>query len=490
MIPIDPYLLAGIIIFVAGYLLLRRTNSKRYIIFFMLETKRGLNFVDRVARLFPGLWKFAGDVAIVVSFGGIGAYYVSRYRNTWFIAFLLGLASVLFSYLSLGLWPSVFAFVLLCVAVFILRKIEKPFAHLILSTAIMGFLMFLIFPSLGGTALMRPVIAVLVGIFGMPALLICMLFSQAAKIIVENSPIPGVSPLLPTVSSEGPGFFFPGTGIFIPLWQAVIAIVLLLVPHEFAHGLLARTHKIRLKSSGILTAGPLPIGAFVEPDDKSMRMHRGRDRMRVYAVGSFANLLVAIASILILVTILAPAVDMMTEKTGMVVTNAVNGSPAYGVLQGGFIIKDINGIPTPDAQTFNSVVSGLKPNQTVTFVTTNGTFNITLAARSDNASRGYIGIDLRESFDIKQEFKTKYLLQAETVLFTTSTLFWVFFLSFNIALVNLLPIVPFDGGKMFEEMMTDFRVRRKRKELIIHMVIFLIVALLLLNALPLFKLLG
>jgi membrane-associated protease RseP (regulator of RpoE activity) len=480
------YLIAGLVIFVAGTLLLRRTKAKRYVVFFMLETRHGLSLVDRIARLAPNLWKFLGDLAVVVSFGGCGSYYVARYRNTWKITGITGIACLVFIAIFYGYFPALAGIPVLAAGVMILRRVGKPFIHSIATVFIMGTVMFTLYPGFSDVEMLRPFMAVLVGVFGIPALLISLLFSQAFKIALAQTSVPGVSPLLPTVSSsEGPGFFFPGTGIFIPFWQALIAMICLLVPHEFAHGVLARSHKIKLKSAGLLTAGPVPIGAFVEPDEKAMKLHKSRDRMRIYAAGSFTNLLVAILSLAVLVSVLAPLLGSITHPTGMMVTGVLNGTPAEGVLKSGFVVQSINGMPTNDSKSFYAAVGGLKPGDSATFATTNGTFEITLAARPDNASKAYIGIDLQETFKVKDEFKNEYKLQGDAIFFITPTVFWIFFLSFNIALVNLLPIVPFDGGKMFEEIMQEFGVRKKRQELASKIVIALILALLILNASPL-----
>jgi membrane-associated protease RseP (regulator of RpoE activity) len=485
---IDPYLAAGLIIFVAGVLLLRTTKAKRYFIFFMFETRHGLRFVDRFARISPTLWKFLGDLAIVVSFGGFGAYYVSRYRNTWRITGLLGLACLILIYLNFGVLTALNGLMVLIVGIILLRKTEKPFFHFLAVTIVMGAIMFNVYPFFSNVELLKPYISILVGVFGVPALLISLLFSHALKIVLEQTTIPGLSPLLPGVGEEGFGFFFPGTGIFIPFWQALIAIICLLVPHEFAHGVLTRSHKIKLKSAGVLTAGPIPIGAFVEPDQKEMEKHEGRERMRIYAAGSFTNIIVSVIALFLIISVMTPMVNSITEPTGILITNVVNGTPAHGVLEKGFVIEEINGIKTLDFKSFYPALSDLKPGQTVIFSTTNGTFSLTLAEHPDNSSRGYIGIDLQEKFEIREEFKGEYKMQADAVLFLTPTLFWVFFLSFNIALVNLLPIVPFDGGKMFEDYMQEFGIRKKRKDLLLKAVIAIILALLLVNASPLLNL--
>ena len=479
------YIIAGLTVFIAGFLVLYRLGVKRYYIFFLIQTRHGLNFVDKVARFAPEFWKFFGDMAIVVSFGGLGSYYVSRYRNTWLINAILGVFALALVYTAIGFEVASAGAVVLFTGAILLKKYPKPVFHFCAGAAVLGTIMFAIFPGFSDVPIMRPFVAILVGVLGIPALLVSMMFSQAVKITLGQSNVPGVSPLLPTISEEGPGFFFPGTGIFIPFWQALIAMICLLVPHELAHGILTRAHRIRLKSAGVLTASVIPIGAFVEPDERILRLRRSREKMRIYAVGSFTNLIVALLSILIIVTVLSPMLDAITEPTGMQITAALNGTPSYGVLQKGMIIREINGKKINTTDDFNSYVVGLKPNQTVAFVTSNGTFNLTLSPRPDNASRGYIGIDLQQAYDIREEFRTKYALQTEAVFFLGPTLFWIFFLSFNIALVNLLPITPFDGGKMFEEVMAEFRIRKRRKELIIKIMIAIILVLMLLNASPL-----
>ncbi|UCC91254.1 MAG: site-2 protease family protein, partial [Candidatus Aenigmatarchaeota archaeon] len=83
----------------------------------------------------------------------------------------------------------------------------------------------------------------------------------------------------------------------------------------------------------------------------------------------------------------------------------------------------------------------------------------------------------------------EYRMQADVILFLAPTFFWIFFLSFNIALVNLLPLIPFDGGKMFEEIIQEFGVSKRRRDLFLKIVIAVILALLIVNALPLLNLL-
>ena len=63
----------------------------------------------------------------------------------------------------------------------------------------------------------------------------------------------------------------PGVTSFVPFWWPVIALIVAIVIHEYSHGIQARAHGMRLRSFGLLQLGPLPIGAFAEPEDADDR---------------------------------------------------------------------------------------------------------------------------------------------------------------------------------------------------------------------------
>ncbi|MBI5228942.1 hypothetical protein HY991_02440, partial [Candidatus Micrarchaeota archaeon] len=60
-------------------------------------------------------------------------------------------------------------------------------------------------------------------------------------------------------------------GITIPFWEGIIAIIIVASVHELAHGVMCNIVKLRIKSSGALLFGFLPIGAFVEPDEEKFK---------------------------------------------------------------------------------------------------------------------------------------------------------------------------------------------------------------------------
>ena len=104
-------------------------------------------------------------------------------------------------------------------------------------------------------------------IYGEVALWLCLfsmflvaIFMILAFVTTLLSPPSSVSP--PTASEL---VAIPGINPMIPLGWGAMAFIIALVIHEFGHGLLARAHGMRIRSFGLLQLGPLPLGAFAEP---------------------------------------------------------------------------------------------------------------------------------------------------------------------------------------------------------------------------------
>ena len=66
-------------------------------------------------------------------------------------------------------------------------------------------------------------------------------------------------------------------GVTIPI-EAIVAVAVIAIVHETAHGVMCVIAKLRLQSSGALLLGWLPIGAFVEPDEKAFKRLKEKER--------------------------------------------------------------------------------------------------------------------------------------------------------------------------------------------------------------------
>lgn len=115
--------------------------------------------------------------------------------------------------------------------------------------------------------------------------------------IYVTSPIPKELKNLPPIAPLIPYFpkLFGLESFFPPLYFTyfLIALAIVAVSHEFAHGIFARLWKIRVKTTGLAFFGPF-FGAFVEPDEKQMAKAPKKEQLSILAAGTFANILMTV----------------------------------------------------------------------------------------------------------------------------------------------------------------------------------------------------
>ncbi|MCX6803274.1 MAG: site-2 protease family protein, partial [Candidatus Diapherotrites archaeon] len=166
--------------------------------------------------------------------------------------------------------------------------------------------------------------------------------------------------LCPAVAPVIPGAPIPGMGTPIPL-IAWISLVAVLVVHEFSHGIMMTHFKEKIKSVGVLLAGFIPIGAFVEQDDKTFNTLNDDKALLVLSAGSASNIFtipVIFIIMLLFEFIVSPIMPAITndfyKAYGTVRISKVedkvsfcgvdSNAPAKGKLFVGDVIKQINGV--------------------------------------------------------------------------------------------------------------------------------------------------
>lgn len=115
--------------------------------------------------------------------------------------------------------------------------------------------------------------------------------------VYVSTPIPEQLKNLPPIAPLIPYFpkLFGLESFFPPLYFTyfLVALAIVAVSHEFAHGIFARLWKIRVKTTGLAFFGPF-FGAFVEPDEKQMSKAPTKQQLSILAAGTFANILMTI----------------------------------------------------------------------------------------------------------------------------------------------------------------------------------------------------
>lgn len=158
----------------------------------------------------------------------------------------------------------------------------------------------------------------------------------------------------------------PGINPVIPLGWGVLAFVVSLVIHEFGHGLLARGHGMRIRSFGLLQLGPLPLGAFAEPQsDELMRAPR-RERLRMFAAGPATNLF---AAFILLMLLGGLASQIVADEDYVHIQGIVQeGGADQAGMQPWDTLVSIDGQPVHTLQDFRDLLVGYKSNDTVDLV--------------------------------------------------------------------------------------------------------------------------
>lgn len=222
---------------------------------------------------------------------------------------------------------------------------------------------------------------------GMFAMLFIVILSDIALIssLTENAmPQPG------KFNEARNVFLIPGVNEFIPLTWGIIALVVTLVVHEFAHAILARVEDIRVKSMGILFA-LVPIGGFAEPDEEQL-FGEGKDefgspainekkatrnqRARILAAGVMSNFAVALIAFVLFFGPVLGAVAPMSDT--MVVDVKEDSVADIAGIEKGMVIT---GIDDREVRYANDVVAYLNKTETGS--------TVTLKAAKDQEIREY-----------------------------------------------------------------------------------------------------
>ncbi len=300
---------------------------------------------------------------------------------------------------------------------------------------------------------------IVVGFIGMFAMS-WFLVDSTIKIFTQPGGMPGIQPVLPV---SAPGVFF------VPFAYWILSIFVVAVIHEFAHGVASRAHNIPVKSSGFAFLGiiiPIVPAAFVEPDEKKIVKRPLSQQLSVFAAGPLANVLMALALIVLLgfgVPGLSPEmgkkfaiIDMPGVVNGMfdnvLVINAVEEDmPAYSAgIRQGMVISAIDGLSVTDSE-LQEVLVAKKPGDELSVVIDGAPKTITLVASKTEPSRGVLGVQLSQERIPNPSAVAKYGHAGVTItLWIFELIVFVWLLSLGIGLFNLLPMGPLDGGRMFQ----------------------------------------
>ncbi len=287
-------------------------------------------------------------------------------------------------------------------------------------------------------------LSIFVGVIGMIAMFILMFWQLG--FIVDNELSSGGGLVLPLKTEKGLDSAVPV--FYVPFWYWFLALLILVVVHEFAHGVIAERFRIPIKSSGLAFFGlvlPFVPGAFVEPDEKVLTKKPWWQQIAVMGAGSTSNFLFGFLFILLII-ILANPLMSATQDEQFVFLNTSNQSTLYtdyGITNGTIIKFD------DSKENIFLRFQEINPNENHTLtLLENGeenTYKITTYEREDNSSKGMIGIIGIYS---QYENKDNYKWLGDIPIYFKELLVWIALLNIGIGMMNLLPLGITDGGRI------------------------------------------
>lgn len=415
---------AFFVLFVSGIIIQRSLRLKGGYGLSLAGSKVGIGTIDSLSKKYGMFWEYLAMWGLTVGLG-ILAYPIVKGRiKKW--VFCLGLISIIVMELYVVPYMT-----------FGLQQINIPVLGSVFQQ--LGP------PQVGYTSTSQLPILAVEGISGFTGGAFFSIIYNSASIIISTgkflaNPTPAGA-ISSGVTSQIPGIAPVIPGLTIPLFAGIIALAVLLIIHEFSHGVHARKLKIKIKSVGVLLFGFIPIGGFVEPDEKAVNKLKPEQQTNIFAAGIATNFAAMIIFFLLMLVFLAWIIPHVYTYS-VVVASTAPGYPAYGVLKNGTQLLDWNGKAATNLSIVEAIASKDKPNQTVTLTTKNRTYSFKAIANPASPGRGFIGVSLAYSPIIATPL-------AKIVYFLFNVISLSMMLNFLVAIVNLLPIMGFDGWRIY-----------------------------------------
>ena len=285
-------------------------------------------------------------------------------------------------------------------------------------------------------------------------------------------------------------FLIPILNPYLPVGYVLISLIITIVVHEAGHGIVARVYNVKIESTGVVFFFVVPIGAFVNIEQKELEKTPLKYKSSILTAGVLNNMVLAGISLFglyLVVSSLYPLPVSGGQEAGVLIDRVNKGSLAEKIhLTEGSVIQTISGQNVRSVEDLRKLLeSNLGKTIEMTWAVKNKPIvrgNITLPS-TVNVNKGILGVTINTISDPKtvlDDYKSWFsgttvlrLLLPPTIqdkivpysdlmaerynstIFGSSyallanMFFWLWFINFNVAIFNALPIGPLDGGQLY-----------------------------------------
>jgi membrane-associated protease RseP (regulator of RpoE activity) len=310
-------------------------------------------------------------------------------------------------------------------------------------------------------------------------------------------------------------FLIPILNPYLPVGYVLISLIITIVVHEAGHGIVARVYNVKIESTGVVFFFVVPIGAFVNIEQKELEKTPLKYKSSILTAGVLNNMVLAGISLFglyLVVSSLYPLPVSGGEETGVIIDRVNKGSLAEKIhLTEGSVIQTISGQNVRSIEDLRKLLqSNLGKTIEMTWAVKNKPVvrgSVTLPS-SVNENKGILGVTISTMNDPKtvlNDYKSWFSGTSALRLITPPTIlaksvpysdlmadrydssifgssyailanmfFWLWFINFNVAIFNALPIGPLDGGQLYGSFIAS-RTKQKTAEAISSLVTFIMI---------------
>ena len=293
----------------------------------------------------------------------------------------------------------------------------------------------------------------------------------------------------------------PGLNPYLPIWEGWIALVITIIVHEAGHGIIARVYGVKVESTGLVLFLGIPIGAFVNIERDELNRITTKQKSSILTAGPMTNIVLAAISLIVILLITSTLIitkPMDQNLYGVVITNVNAGSLAESIgLSKGDTIQQIRGVDIRDPVQLNeNLNSNLGKSISIGIASDSGEKITKQATLPDQREpgKGILGVSITPVADPKEVLERyngmiftsplgllapptfvqgmvpysdfmadKYTSPIFGSYYTipANLFFWLWFINFNVAIFNALPIGPLDGGQLYNALI-DKKTQNKK----------------------------
>jgi len=293
----------------------------------------------------------------------------------------------------------------------------------------------------------------------------------------------------------------PGLNPYLPIWEGWIALVVTIIVHEAGHGIIARVYGVKVESTGLVLFLGIPIGAFVNIERDELNRISTKQKSSILTAGPMTNIVLAAISLIAILLITSTLIitkPMDQNLYGVVITNVNPGSLAESIgLSKGDTIQGIQGAETRNpAQLNENLNNNLGKSVSIEIISNTGDTSVKEATLPEQREpgKGILGVSITPVADPKEvldRYNTmifssplallapptfvqgmvpysdfmadKYTSPVFGSYYTipANLFFWLWFINFNVAIFNALPIGPLDGGQLYNSLI-DKKTQNKK----------------------------